>query len=62
MTVMLPSKRTPSAIEKASEHIMSIVSAGYRLPFARLPTTSFLENHSMSYVVQQKLSRRQLLR
>ena len=34
---------------RASEHIMSIVSAGYRLPFARLPTPSFLENHSMSY-------------
>ena len=31
---------------QASEHIMSIVSAGYRL---RLPTPSFLENHSMSY-------------
>ena len=30
----------------ASEHITSIVSAGYRL---RLPTPSFLENHSMSY-------------
>ena len=34
---------------RASEHIMSIVSDGYRLPFVRLPTPSFLENHSMSY-------------
>ena len=27
---------------QATEHIMSIVSAGYRLPFVRLPTPSFL--------------------